>query len=197
MKNNWKASGGPVKNQDLWERMYELGQALTIKWSWVKGHSGIEGNERADVLASTAAAQSQAQDKNGPSSVPHSTPTINKSSKPAHKSKSNDGNEHGKVYLNVPFADKEHAKKLGARWDPQKKQWYCPAQQQNLLSAGWDSQLRLQQSFVGDGITPAKAKAACSELDARRSLAALVFGQAHQFGDAVGVLCIDHLSCQP
>ena len=130
MKNNWKASGGPVKNQDLWERMYELGQALTIKWSWVKGHSGIEGNERADVLASTAAAQSQAQDKNGPSSVPHSTPTINKSSKPAHKSKSNDGNEHGKVYLNVPFADKEHAKKLGARWDPQKKQWYCPAQQQ-------------------------------------------------------------------
>lgn len=29
-----------------------------------------------------------------------------------------------KVYLNVPFDDKDEAKGLGARWDPAKKKWY-------------------------------------------------------------------------
>lgn len=31
---------------------------------------------------------------------------------------------YNKVYLNVPFAKKDEAKALGARWDPQKKKWY-------------------------------------------------------------------------
>jgi len=28
------------------------------------------------------------------------------------------------IYLTVPYEEKEQAKKLGARWDPIKKQWY-------------------------------------------------------------------------
>lgn len=30
-----------------------------------------------------------------------------------------------KVYLKVPFAKKDQAKKLGCRWDPDAKSWYC------------------------------------------------------------------------
>lgn len=29
-----------------------------------------------------------------------------------------------RVYLNVPFAEKDIAKAQGARWDPKKKQWW-------------------------------------------------------------------------
>lgn len=31
-----------------------------------------------------------------------------------------------KLYLNVPFAEKDEAKALGARWDAAKKKWYAP-----------------------------------------------------------------------
>lgn len=51
-KNGWKtADKKPVKNMDLW---MELDTALAnheIKWHWVKGHSGHDGNDRADALA--------------------------------------------------------------------------------------------------------------------------------------------------
>jgi hypothetical protein len=30
------------------------------------------------------------------------------------------------MYLNVPYAEKEHAKQRGARWDGKKRQWYVP-----------------------------------------------------------------------
>lgn len=36
------------------------------------------------------------------------------------------GNQRAFMYLNVPFADKESAKKLGAKWDAEKKKWYVP-----------------------------------------------------------------------
>lgn len=32
-----------------------------------------------------------------------------------------------KTYLNVPYAQKDAAKALGARWDPANKKWYVPA----------------------------------------------------------------------
>ena len=31
-----------------------------------------------------------------------------------------------KKYLNVKYADRELAKRLGARWDPSVQCWYCP-----------------------------------------------------------------------
>lgn len=36
------------------------------------------------------------------------------------------GNQRAFMYLNVPFADKDSAKKLGAKWDAEKKKWYVP-----------------------------------------------------------------------
>jgi ribonuclease HI len=56
----WKARGWktadkkPVKNQDLWERLDALAAQHSLEWHWVKGHSGIPGNERVDALANRA-----------------------------------------------------------------------------------------------------------------------------------------------
>ena len=53
----WKARGWktaakePVKNVDLWKRLDEAIRTHHIRWGWVKGHSGHDGNERADALA--------------------------------------------------------------------------------------------------------------------------------------------------
>ncbi len=51
-KRNWKtADKKPVKNQDLWERLDVAATRHQIRWHWIKGHSGDEGNELADRLA--------------------------------------------------------------------------------------------------------------------------------------------------
>jgi len=53
----WKAKGWktaakePVKNVDLWRTLDEAVARHEIQWVWVKGHSGHNGNERADALA--------------------------------------------------------------------------------------------------------------------------------------------------
>lgn len=47
----WKtAAGKPVKNKDLFVRLKELNDSLTVSWHWVKGHAGDEWNERCDEL---------------------------------------------------------------------------------------------------------------------------------------------------
>ncbi len=51
-KRGWKtASRQPVKNQDLWMQLDALAQRHEVRWQWVKGHSGHQGNEQADGLA--------------------------------------------------------------------------------------------------------------------------------------------------
>lgn len=51
-KNGWKtASGGSVKNQDIWIELDALLLKHDIEWKWVKGHAGHPLNERADTLA--------------------------------------------------------------------------------------------------------------------------------------------------
>ncbi|MGR9052771.1 MAG: ribonuclease HI, partial [Gammaproteobacteria bacterium] len=54
---NWKrrgwqtASKKPVKNEDLWRRLDSAVARHRIEWKWVKGHSGDDGNDKADRLA--------------------------------------------------------------------------------------------------------------------------------------------------
>ena len=56
----WKARGWrtadrkPVKNQDLWEQLDALAAQHRLEWRWVRGHSGVPGNERVDRLANEA-----------------------------------------------------------------------------------------------------------------------------------------------
>jgi ribonuclease HI len=59
-KKGWRtAAGQPVKNIELWQRLDALahGGGHTIRWHWVKGHAGHEGNERADALANRGVEQ--------------------------------------------------------------------------------------------------------------------------------------------
>ena len=54
-KNNWKnASNKNVKNKDLWEELEKSCKNHEIEWQWVKAHSGIKENEKADILARSA-----------------------------------------------------------------------------------------------------------------------------------------------
>ncbi len=55
--DNWKrrgwrtATGKPVKNVDLWQRLDDAVRRHEVEWRWVKGHAGDAMNERADALA--------------------------------------------------------------------------------------------------------------------------------------------------
>ncbi len=54
-RNGWKtAARKAVKNSDLWQQLDEEVSTHKVDWKWVKGHSGIEGNELADQLANEA-----------------------------------------------------------------------------------------------------------------------------------------------
>jgi ribonuclease HI len=54
-QRGWRtASKQAVKNVDLWQRLEQALERHEVKWYWVKGHSGIPENERADELARMA-----------------------------------------------------------------------------------------------------------------------------------------------
>lgn len=55
-KNNWKTSSkDPVLNQDLWETLAKILPYVDVEWKLIKGHSGVSGNERCDVIATSFA----------------------------------------------------------------------------------------------------------------------------------------------
>lgn len=60
MARNWrKPNGKEPDNRDLWERLLAAAEGLAVEWHWVKGHNGNRWNERADALASAAAAEAE------------------------------------------------------------------------------------------------------------------------------------------
>jgi ribonuclease HI len=53
-RRDWKAmNGADVANRELWERLDKVVKARQgkIDWRYVKGHSGVPGNERCDAIA--------------------------------------------------------------------------------------------------------------------------------------------------
>ncbi|HEY8268611.1 MAG TPA: ribonuclease HI [Xanthobacteraceae bacterium] len=51
-KNGWRtADRKPVKNVDLWQRLDAAAALHEVSWHWLRGHTGLEENERADELA--------------------------------------------------------------------------------------------------------------------------------------------------
>ena len=57
LRNGWRtAAKQPVKNAELWQALHAAAARHEIDWQWVKGHAGDVGNERADALATAAAA---------------------------------------------------------------------------------------------------------------------------------------------
>ena len=76
-----------------------------IKFHHIAAHTGLQdehsiGNDNADRLANLAI---------GVESCPYSE----------KKSSSKK-----KMYLNVPYSEKDEAKKMGAKWDVKNKKWY-------------------------------------------------------------------------
>ena len=54
-RRDWKtAPKKPVKNVDLWQHLEKAIDSHQVEWKWVKGHSGVPENERADELARLA-----------------------------------------------------------------------------------------------------------------------------------------------
>jgi ribonuclease HI len=55
VRKGWKgATGDPVANIDLWQRILTAAEAHRVEWKWVRGHDGNDMNERADRLATEA-----------------------------------------------------------------------------------------------------------------------------------------------
>ncbi|KQO66258.1 ribonuclease HI [Methylobacterium sp. Leaf89] len=47
----WRTATGPVKNVELMQELDALAARRDVRWTWVRGHAGEAGNERADRLA--------------------------------------------------------------------------------------------------------------------------------------------------
>lgn len=55
VKKNWKTVGNePVKNKELWQKLYNLTKVHEVKFIKVKGHSDNEFNNKCDELARNA-----------------------------------------------------------------------------------------------------------------------------------------------
>ena len=55
ISRKWRtASGDPVKNRDLWERLHAALVPHKVEWKWVRGHAFDPLNNRCDELAVAA-----------------------------------------------------------------------------------------------------------------------------------------------
>jgi ribonuclease HI len=55
VRKNWRtASGDPVANMDLWQKLLAAAKQHDVDWRWVRGHSGDPMNDRVDALATAA-----------------------------------------------------------------------------------------------------------------------------------------------
>jgi len=52
LRNNPTLRG--MKNADLWLELLKASESHEVEWKWVRGHSGVRWNERADKLATDA-----------------------------------------------------------------------------------------------------------------------------------------------
>jgi ribonuclease HI len=65
---NWRTSTNrPVKNKDLWLELLQVAGRHDVDWQWVRGHTGNEGNERADRLAAEGVPTAKQKETDAPS----------------------------------------------------------------------------------------------------------------------------------
>lgn len=55
---------------------------------------------------------------------------------------------NSKTYLSVPFAQKDAAKALGAKWDAANKKWYVPENKDITLFAQWQPECSMMESTI-------------------------------------------------
>lgn len=79
-----------------------------------------------------------------------------------------------KTYLNVPFAQKDAAKALGARWDAGIKKWYVPAGKDKELFAQWNTAVASEATST-TAVKGANNKGSSSVITASSSAASGTF----------------------
>ena len=100
----------PIPNMELVKQAYyTFKDRDNVKFHYIAAHTGKDdkhskGNDEADRLANLAIGQITCEYSNRP-----------------HR-----------IYLNLPFGDKEKGKKLGTKWDPRKKKWYIMSDLENF-----------------------------------------------------------------
>ncbi len=100
-KKNW-IKKKPIPNQQLVKQAYyTFKDKKNVHFHYIAAHTGKEdehslGNEGADKLANLAIGQTECQY----------------------------ANRVKKIYIKLPYEEKENGKKLGTKWDPKKKKWY-------------------------------------------------------------------------
>ena len=148
------STGTPVKNKELWIAIDQVRNKLNkVNWKWVKAHNGDPKNEEVDKLAFEAAggtikpnsvsgtkeqkfysvvkghipgiyttwseAKTQVDGYNG---------AVYKSFKTEEEANvwmiDADTRVKKRIYLNVPFDEKEIVKSEGGKWDAEKKKWW-------------------------------------------------------------------------
>ena len=76
-RRGWRtASGQPVKNVDLWQRLAAAAAGHEVDWVWIRGHSGHPENERVDARARAEAAavgRGEGPGRRGPAVRPRRT----------------------------------------------------------------------------------------------------------------------------
>ncbi len=98
---NWE-SKKPIPNLQLVKlAFYTFQKHKNIEFHYIAAHTGLDdinskGNEGADKMANLAIGQTECSY----------------------------ANKVKKIYLKLPYEEKEEGKKLGAKWDPKKKKWY-------------------------------------------------------------------------
>lgn len=102
-KKNWmKKKNQEIPNAKIVKAAYSFCKGKkNIKFEHIDAHTGLQdrhslGNENADRLANLAIGQTH---------CPYQT-------------------KQKKIYLNVPFSEKDEAKHWGARWDAGRKKWF-------------------------------------------------------------------------
>ena len=71
-----------------------------------------------------------------------------------------------KRYINVAYKDRDMAKRLGARWDPSVKRWYCPAGSALAKAYSWR---KAPQAGIGRASDIPPSMAANSNVSAARA----------------------------
>ena len=63
-RQGWRnRRGTQLQHRELWTELIELNANLSIRWMWIKGHSGHRDQTRADELAYEAARSLRVQQK--------------------------------------------------------------------------------------------------------------------------------------
>ena len=84
----------------------------------------------------------------------------------------------GKIYLNVPFAEKDAAKKLGARWDASLKKWYYKGEVSNYVKfARWITEGREQTAIAHEHIYIVEGTRKCFRCGKKTKIIGLGIGE--------------------